>query len=59
MKKILSEKKYGGTGLISAKTEALNELNKRAEAVVSNCSVTNDFLQYIYSAPVTKNHQNI
>ena len=53
-------KKYGGTGLISAKTEALYvELNLRAEAASSSCSVTGDFLQYIYYVPVTKNHQNI
>ena len=31
---ILSEKRYGGAGLISEKTEALNaELNERAEGV--------------------------
>ena len=35
--KILSEKKYGSTGLISEKTKALYvELNERAEVVTSN-----------------------
>ena len=47
-------------GLISKKTEALYaELNKRAEAATSSYSVTGEFLQYIYSVPVTKYHQNI
>ena len=48
--RILSEKKYGGTGLISEKTEALYAgLNERGEAATSSYSVTGDFLQYIYS----------
>ena len=34
------------------------ELNKRVEVATSSYSVTGDFLQYIYSVPVTKNHQN-
>ena len=39
MRKILSEKKYGGTGLISEKTEAFYvELNERAEAATNNFS---------------------
>ena len=43
-------KKYGCTGLTSEKTDVLYaELNERAE----------DSLQYIYSAPVSKNHRNI
>ena len=43
--RILSWKKYGGTGLISEKTEALcAELYKRAEAATSSYSVTCDFL---------------
>ena len=47
-------------GLISEKTEALYaELNERAEAATSSYSVTEIFLQYIYSVPVTKNHQKI
>ena len=50
-------KKYGGTGLISEKTEVLYaELNERAEAATGSYSVTGDSLQYIYSVPVTKNH---
>ena len=35
------------------------ELNQRAEACTSGYSVTGDFLKFIYSAPNTKNHQNI
>ena len=58
--RILSEKKYGGTGLISRKTEVLYaELNEREEAATSSYSVTGDSLQYIYSEPVSKNHRNI
>ena len=50
-------KKYGGTGLISEKTEVLlAELNKRAEAATSSYSATGDFLQCIYSVFVVKNH---
>ena len=30
-----------------------------AEAATSSYSVTDNYLQYIYCAPVTKNHQNI
>ena len=53
MGSILSEKKYGGTGLISEKMEALfARLNERAEAYLA-------YLQYIYSVFVTKNHQKI
>ena len=41
---ILSQKKYGGTGLISEKTEVLYpELNERAEAATSIYSATGDF----------------
>ena len=47
-------------GLISEKTEVLYaELNERAEAATSSYSVTGEFLQYIFSVPVTKNHRNI
>ena len=47
-------------GLISEKTEvSYAELNGRAEAATSSCSVTGDSLQYIYSVPVTKNHRKI
>ena len=34
------------------------ELNKRVEVATSSYSVTGDLLQYIYSVPVAKNHQN-
>ena len=41
---ILSQKKYGGTRLISEKMEALYpELNERAEAATSIYSATGDF----------------
>ena len=54
------KKKYGGTGLISEKTEVLYvELNERAEAATDSYSVTSYSLQYIYSVPVTKNHRKI
>ena len=36
-----------------------DDLNERAEAATGSYSVTGDFLQYIYSVPVTKNHPNI
>ena len=40
MRKILSEKKYWDTGLISEKTEAIFyvELNERADAAINNFS---------------------
>ena len=58
--KILSEKKYGDTGLVSEKTEALfTELNLRVQAVTSSYSATGEFFQYIYSMLVDKNHQTI
>ena len=60
IRKIFSEKKNGSAGLISEKTEALYaELNEKAEAVTSSYSATGDFLQYIYSVLVAKNHQEI
>ena len=53
-------KKYGVMGLISEKKQGLYVgLNERTEAVTSSYSVTGDFLQNIFSAPVAKNHQNI
>ena len=53
-------KKYGGTRLISEKTEVLYaELNETAEAATGSYSVTGHSLQYIYSVPVTKSHWNI
>ena len=58
VRRILSGGKYGygGTGLISEKTEALYaELNKRAAAATSRYSQTGDFLQHIYSVLVAKN----
>ena len=52
--------KFGGTGLISEKTEVLHaELNERAEAATGSYSITGDSLQYIYSVPVTKDYRNI
>ena len=54
-RKDFKRKKYGGTGLISEKTDVLyTELNERVEA-----AITGDSLQYIYSVPVSKNHRNI
>ena len=56
----LREKTYGGTGLVSEKTEALyEELNERVEAATSIYSASGKFLQYIYSVLVAKNHQKI
>ena len=46
--------------LISEKTEALYvELIKRLEAATNCYSATGNFLQYIYSVLVFKNHQKI
>ena len=57
-RKYFKWKKIWGTGLVSEKTEVLYaELNERAEAANSSYSGTGDFLQYIYSVPVTKSHQ--
>ena len=56
----LSETKNGDTGLVSEKTETLYaELNERVEATNSSYSTTSEFLQYIYSVLVAKNHQKI
>ena len=58
--KILSEKNYGGTALISEKTEALYvEFNERVEAATSSYSEPGDFSQYIYSVLVAKNQKKI
>ena len=47
-------------GEISEKMEALYaELNERVEEGTSSYSATSDFLQYIYSVLVVKNHQKI
>ena len=55
MKKI-----YGGTGLISEKTEVFYvELNERAEVATSSYSAPGDFLQYIYSVLAAKNQKKI
>ena len=51
-------KKEGGTVLIYEKMEALyTDLNERAKTATSSYSVTGNFLQYIYSVTVSKNHQ--
>ena len=56
----LSEKKYGGTGLLSEKTEALyTGHNERVEAATSSYSATGEFLQYFYFVLVVENHQKI
>ena len=53
-------KKYGCTGLVSEKTDALYaELNEKVEAATSSCSATGEFLHYIYTVPVAKNDQKI
>ena len=58
--KILSEPKYGGTGLIPEKTEALYiELYERAGAATSTYSTASNFSQYIYSLLVAKNQKKI
>ena len=47
-------------GLVSEKMETLYpELNERVEAATSSYSATGEFLQYIYSVSVAKNHQRI
>ena len=52
--------KYGGTGLVSEKAEALYaELNERVEAATRSYSATGKLLQYIYSVLVAKNRQKI
>ena len=52
------KKKYEGTErVLSEKTEALNaELHKKAEAAIISYSAEVDFLQYIYSVLMAKNH---
>ena len=58
--KILSEKKYGGTWLISEKTEAFYvELNEIVEAATSSYSAPGDIIQYFYSVLVAKNQKKI
>ena len=58
-------KKSGGTGLISEKQKKQKkqalyaEFNERVEAATKSYFATDDFLQYIYSVLVAKNHQKI
>ena len=60
IRRSLSEKKNGGMGLLSEKTEAsFTELNERVEAATSSYSVTGKYLEYIYSVLVVKNHEKI
>ena len=50
-------KKYGGTRLLSEKTEALHaELNERAEAATNSYFAAVGFLQCIYLVLMAKNH---
>ena len=56
-RKDFKQKKCGGAGLLSEKTEALHaELKEKVEAATSSYSTAVDFLQYIYSVVVTKIH---
>ena len=58
--KILNEKKYGGMGLISKKTEALYvKLNEKAEGATSSYSTSGDFSRYIYSVFVAKKSKEV
>ena len=59
-------KKSGGTGLISERKKKRKEkqalyaeFNERVEAATKSYFATDDFLQYIYSVLVAKNHQKI
>ena len=53
-------KKIWGYGANFWKMEVLYaEINERPEAAISSYPVIGNFLQYIYSVLVTKNHQNI
>ena len=46
--------------LLSEKTEVLSaELNESAEAATSSYTAAGNFLQYIYSVIMAKNHQKI
>ena len=47
-------------GLLSEKTEVLSaELNESGEAATSSYTAAGNFLQYIYSVIMAKNHQKI
>ena len=51
------KKKYGGTGVLSEKGEALYaELSKRVEAAINSYSAVVDFYNIIYSVLLVKNH---
>ena len=51
------KKKYGGTGLLSEKTEDLHtELDEKQEQPPRIYFAAVDFLQYIYSVLVAKIH---
>ena len=53
-------KRYGGTGLLSEKWKfCMHKFNERLEAATSSYSASDDFLQYIYSIIMAKNHQKI
>ena len=55
-----TEWRCGGTELVSKKAEILYaKLNERVEAATSSYPATGEFLQYIYSVFVAKNHQKI
>ena len=56
---MILREKNGGMGLISEKMEALYPELKRADAATRSYSATGDFLQYIYSELVAKNHHKI
>ena len=50
----------GGYGLLSEETEALHaKLSKRPETASSSYSAAVNFLQYIYSVLVAKNHYKV
>ena len=49
---------YGCTGLLSEQTSFVCRINQRAEAATSSYS-TADFLQYVYSVIMAKNHPKI
>ena len=54
------KKNMGVRGYFLKKTEALHaELKERVEAAASSCSAEVDFLQFIHSVLVAKNHQKI
>ena len=56
----LSEKKYGGKGLLSQNKETLYaEPNERPEKAISSYSEAVYFLQHICSVLVAKSHQKI